>query len=55
MWQNFETDNMDETVDHQGHKISEEHSPKFNRINKQEIIENNLKGVWKNSGGNIPW
>ena len=43
MWQNFETDNMDETVGHQGHKISEEHSPKFNRVNKQEIIENNLK------------
>ena len=42
MWQNFETDNMDETVDHQGYKISEEHSPKFTRINKQEIIENNL-------------
>lgn len=43
MWQNFDTDNMDETVGHQGHKISEEHSPKFNRVNKQEIIENNLK------------
>ena len=43
MRQNFENDNMDETVGHQGHKISEEHSPKFNRVNKQEIIENNLK------------
>ena len=43
MAHNLAIDNVDETVDHQGHTISEEHSPKFNRVNKQEIIENNLK------------
>lgn len=43
MSHNYNADNLDETVDHQGHKISDEHSPKFNRVNKQEIIENNLR------------
>ena len=29
MTQSFDSDNMDETVDHQGRNICEEHSPKF--------------------------
>ena len=35
MTQSFDSDNMDETVDHQGRNICEEHSPKFDRANKQ--------------------
>ena len=40
MTQSFDSDNMDETVDHQGRNICEEHSPKFDRANKQEGVEN---------------
>ena len=40
MTQSFDSDNMDETVDHQGRNICEEYSPKFDRVNKQEIVEN---------------
>lgn len=36
--------NLDKTADHNGHKFSNEQvSPKFNRVNRQEIIDNNLK------------
>ena len=42
MTQSFDSNNMDETVDHQDRKIFEEHSPKLDRVNKQEIAENKL-------------
>ena len=39
----YSTGNSDEIVDHESHKISDDFSPKFNRVNRQEIIDNNLK------------
>lgn len=41
--QDHGTDSLDEAVDHKGHTFADEFSPKFNRINRQEIIDNNLK------------
>lgn len=43
MSHSYNADDLSETGDHKGHKISDENSPKFNRVNKQEIIENNLR------------
>ena len=40
MTQSFDSANMDETVDHQGRNICEEHSPNFDRANKQGGVEN---------------
>lgn len=45
MSHSYIADDLVETVDHKDHKISDEYSPKFNRINKQEIIENNLRDL----------
>ena len=39
----YSTDSLDQTVDHEDHEFSDEHSPKFNRFNQQEVIDNNLQ------------
>ena len=39
----YSTGNANKIVDHKSHKISDDISPKFNRVNRQEIIDNNLK------------
>ena len=36
----YSAEDLDEAGEHKGHKISDEHSPKFNRVNKQEISLN---------------
>ena len=41
----YDAEDLDEAGDHKGHKISDEHSPKFNRVNKQEIIDNSLRDL----------
>ena len=39
----YNADKMDDSAGHKGHKISDEDSFKFNRVNKQEIINKHLK------------
>lgn len=41
----YSAEDLDEAGEHKGHKISDEHSPKFNRVNKQEIIDNSLRDL----------
>ena len=41
----YDIEDLDEAGEHKGHKISDKHSPKFNRVNKQEIIDNSLRDL----------
>lgn len=45
MSHSYSADGLDETLAHKDHKISDKYSPKFNRVNKQEIIDNNLRDL----------
>lgn len=45
MSHSYNGDDLDESISHEGHKISDKYSPKFNRVNKQEIIDNNLRDL----------
>ncbi|KAL9989213.1 hypothetical protein ACROYT_G003737 [Oculina patagonica] len=45
MSHSYNADDLDESIGHEGHKISDKYSPKFNRVNKQEIIDNNLRDL----------
>jgi len=41
----YDAEGLEEAGDHKGHKISDKHSPKFNRVNKQEMIDNSLRDL----------
>ena len=42
----YDAEDLDDVGEHESHKISDvKHSPKFNRVNKQEIIENSLRDL----------
>ena len=41
----YDAEDLDEPGDHKDHQISDEHSPKFNRVNKQEIIDKSLRDL----------
>lgn len=41
----YDAEDLDEAGEHESHKISDKHSPKFNRVNKQKIIDNSLRDL----------